>query len=319
MKSASLALNCQPAGEQIEIGGIGRLARDETDTAWTVARCPCKLRDSRVDLSIVIPAWNEQRRIAPAVDAIVGELQGLGLDYEVVCVDDGSSDTTADLIDGYARRNPRVRLLRLPAHRGKGAAVRTGVLDTRARWCSFSTRPFGAAVTIGVALPLLCEGGADIVRARALQRRARRAPAGCVRRVLGSLFLALARTWTDPAATDLTCGFKGIAARPRWLSTAVPAGRLGVRRRDGVAGAVAGLRDTGTPVEWRHDPDSRVRLPAAVLASSSNWGGWLGADAQSFAVSAGSPRGNAGATLGLSTASATPARPCSPATGCWQP
>jgi dolichyl-phosphate beta-glucosyltransferase len=223
-----------------------------------------------MDLSVVIPLWNEQRRIAAAIAAVAAEVQALGAEFEILCVDDGSSDATADLIDGCARRDPRIRLLRLQAHRGKGAAVRAGVLAARGQLVCFLDADLSVpARAIGQALPLLL-AGADVVRgsrhcdgARVLRRQ------GAARRVFGRLFLALTRTWTDPSATDLTCGFKGyrraaalaIFARCRLAGWAFDAEAAWVARR-------LGFVTRELPVEWTHDPDSRVRLPSAVLGSA---------------------------------------------------
>jgi dolichyl-phosphate beta-glucosyltransferase len=84
-----------------------------------------------MDLSIVIPAFNESLRLGPSLQKVVDYLRQQGLDYEVLVVDDGSTDNTADVASAFASQG--VRLLRQEVNRGKGAVVRIGVLASRGR------------------------------------------------------------------------------------------------------------------------------------------------------------------------------------------
>jgi glycosyltransferase involved in cell wall biosynthesis len=86
-----------------------------------------------MDLSVVIPVRNEAPNIAPLVAEIRAALDG-ALDYEIVYVDDGSSDDTAAVIGTLARGFPRLRLVRHAHSFGQSAAVRSGVKAARAPW-----------------------------------------------------------------------------------------------------------------------------------------------------------------------------------------
>jgi dolichol-phosphate mannosyltransferase len=86
-----------------------------------------------MDLSIVIPARNEAENIAPLVAEIAGALDGK-LTYEVIYIDDGSSDDTAAAVRAVAVTHPAVRLLRHDRSCGQSAAVRSGVNAARAEW-----------------------------------------------------------------------------------------------------------------------------------------------------------------------------------------
>ncbi|GBF93095.1 dolichyl-phosphate beta-glucosyltransferase [Raphidocelis subcapitata] len=96
-------------------------------------------------LTVVIPAYNEEDRLPATLDEALGYLQrrrnkqGPAFTYEVIVVDDGSADATARVALDYARRNgtDAVRLLRLPHNRGKGMAVREGMLIARGQMCLF--------------------------------------------------------------------------------------------------------------------------------------------------------------------------------------
>lgn len=79
-------------------------------------------------LSVVIPAFNEGRRLGPTLETVLAYLEGRGEGFEVVVVDDGSADDTTAVARGYETRG--VRTLRLECNRGKGGALRAGVLET---------------------------------------------------------------------------------------------------------------------------------------------------------------------------------------------
>jgi glycosyltransferase involved in cell wall biosynthesis len=82
-------------------------------------------------LGIFFPAFNEEENIGPLLDEAVRELGKLTASFEIVVVDDGSTDRTADIVRGYAERHPQVRLVSHPTNRGYGHALRTGFASTR--------------------------------------------------------------------------------------------------------------------------------------------------------------------------------------------
>src|ERR1051326_9454726 len=86
-----------------------------------------------MELSVVIPGKNEAGNIAPLVGEIAAALDNL-LDYEIVYVDDGSSDATAAEIRDLQQRMPRLRLVRHAGSRGQSAAIRSGVKAATGAW-----------------------------------------------------------------------------------------------------------------------------------------------------------------------------------------
>lgn len=84
-----------------------------------------------VDLSIVIPAYNEEHRIPPTLERLHAFLQRQPLRYEIVVVDDGSRDNTTGVVSLAMATIPNLRLVRQTPNRGKGAAVRRGMLEAR--------------------------------------------------------------------------------------------------------------------------------------------------------------------------------------------
>ena len=87
-----------------------------------------------VDLSVVIPVYNEEENLPELWAELRSVLEPLGLAFEVVLVDDGSRDRSAELIRGFREADPRVRLVRLKANAGETAATDAGFKAARGRW-----------------------------------------------------------------------------------------------------------------------------------------------------------------------------------------
>jgi dolichyl-phosphate beta-glucosyltransferase len=83
--------------------------------------------DRKPTVSVVIPAYREAPRIGPSVRECLDYFDALGMPVEVIVADDGSDDETAAVVERESARDPRVRLVRLGMHKGKGAAVRAGI------------------------------------------------------------------------------------------------------------------------------------------------------------------------------------------------
>lgn len=82
-------------------------------------------------LSIVIPAFNEEKRLPKTLSRMLPYLRGLGYGFEIIISDDGSRDSTAQLIRELSEKNPEIRLLSDGINRGRGAAVKRGIFDAR--------------------------------------------------------------------------------------------------------------------------------------------------------------------------------------------
>jgi glycosyltransferase involved in cell wall biosynthesis len=87
-----------------------------------------------VELSVVVPVYNELDNLDPLVERVRATLDGLALSWELVTVDDGSSDGSADRLDELAASEPRLRALRFAIHAGQSAALVAGLGHARGRW-----------------------------------------------------------------------------------------------------------------------------------------------------------------------------------------
>ena len=117
-----------------------------------------------MDVSIVVPAYNEEKRLQPTLDGWAQWMDGFDGTAELVVSDDGSGDGTAALVQGAAARDPRIRLNRLPENQGKGGAVRSGMLAATGGFRFYVDADMNIApFHVEPALALLRSGVADVV------------------------------------------------------------------------------------------------------------------------------------------------------------
>ncbi|MCC7137285.1 MAG: glycosyltransferase family 2 protein [Planctomycetes bacterium] len=223
-----------------------------------------------MDLSLVIPCFNERARVDAFLGAATAYLDGLvGARGEVVVVDDGSADGTVEAVQAWAARRTDVRLVALPQNRGKGAAVRAGVLEARGDVVVFLDADLAVPVDhVDRVLPALRNGVDVAVGCRHVAgARVERAQSP-LRRALGRGYLALARGLLGIPVADVTCGFKGFKRRVALdLFSAARCRRWGFDAEVLHLAARAGYEVREVPVTWRDGEGSRVRLPADVLRS----------------------------------------------------
>src|ERR1700691_6670326 len=106
----------------------GRLAGIRYIGRWTSSTHNSQM--AYPQYSIVIPAYNESARIGGALQAVVACIRQRGWNAEVVVVDDGSHDNTAEIVRAFAAHAPEVRMLQNPGNRGKVYRVRKGILHS---------------------------------------------------------------------------------------------------------------------------------------------------------------------------------------------
>jgi len=224
---------------------------------------PTRPAPSAPQLSVVIPAFDEAARLGPYLAEVRAHLDATYPDdYEVLVVDDGSADDTAGLVRRTAAGWPRLRLLGHGTNRGKGAAVRTGVLAAVGRRVLFADADGATPIAEERRLTLaLANGAAVAVGSRAVagpgvvrERNPRRA-------VAGLLFARAARWLVGVGVKDTQCGFKmfDAAAGRRLFAAGAETGYL--FDIEVLARAErAGLGVAEVAVNWSERPGSKVRL-----------------------------------------------------------
>lgn len=160
-------------------------------------------------ISIVIPAYNEEGRLLPTLLSIVEYFNHTGLSYEVIVVDDGSHDQTARLVWELGKHFSNVKLIRLPRNMGKGAAVRTGILNATGYYIIFNDADGATPILEIERLLSAMEEGADVViGSRALYSPGTHVERRWGRAVAGRIFAFVVNLWVVPGIADTQCGFK---------------------------------------------------------------------------------------------------------------
>jgi dolichyl-phosphate beta-glucosyltransferase len=225
-----------------------------------------------VDLSVLIPAFNEAGRIGPTLSRLIATLDPLPLRWEIVVGDDGSIDDTAAIVDAAAAREPRIRCLRLP-HRGKGATVREGLLAAGGRLrflCDADlSMPPGEIVRFLAAVPSRCDIGIGSREGPG----AKRVGEPLHRHLLGRVFNTLVRALVLPGIQDTQCGFKLFTAEA--VAAVLPTTTIDGWSFDVelLAGARAqGWRICEVPIEWHYGQASKLRvLPHSIQMLRDLW------------------------------------------------
>jgi glycosyltransferase involved in cell wall biosynthesis len=162
-----------------------------------------------VTYSIILPAYNESARIAGTLDRILAHATGHGWDVEVIVVNDGSSDGTAEIVCEYAGKHPVLRLLENPGNRGKGYSVRSGMLHAKGDILLFSDADLSSPIEEADKLFTAITKGADIaIGSRWVDRRLQIRRQPMHRRLMGRMFNLALRVILGLQFKDTQCGFK---------------------------------------------------------------------------------------------------------------
>jgi glycosyltransferase involved in cell wall biosynthesis len=217
----------------------------------------------RPELSIIIPAVNEERRLPETIEKVHKYLTDRGFCAEVLVVDDGSTDRTSEIVDAAAERFPEVRRITNPTNHGKGFAVRQGMLEARGEIALFSdadlSTPIEEADKLIAAIREGCYDGA--IGSRNLDRRLIETHQSALREAGGRLFHLAVRLLTGLPFADTQCGFKAFRCdRARGLFEQQRIVGFGFDPEILYLAERHGLRVVEVPVRWAHDPRSKVRL-----------------------------------------------------------
>lgn len=219
------------------------------------------MQQARVnDLTIVVPAYNEEKRIRAPVAALRSYLSARADDYEVIFVDDGSRDATAAAIGEAAGGWREYRLLRLGRNEGKGAAVRAGVLEARKRDVCFMDADLSTDLemlprlqsALTDASPVVI-GSRDVRGAEVVRHQSP------LREYSAKLFNLWIQLWLLPGLWDTQCGFKMFRARvARELFESLEEKRFGFDVEVLYRARRRGYPIVEVPVRWTNVEGSRV-------------------------------------------------------------
>src|SRR5579863_7141095 len=210
--------------------------------------------------SIVIPAFNEAARIPATLQEVVACIRANGWHAEVIVVNDGSTDSTVQVVRDIGLQAPEIRLLENPGNRGKGYSVRHGVLQALGDIVMFTDSDLSAPIQEADRLFAAIANGADIaIGSRWLEsgRQVHRQP--LYRQFFGRCFNAVCRMVMRLPFADTQCGFKAFTR-----SAAQTVFKLQTIERWGFDPEILlialkrGFKVVEVPVSWAHDERTRM-------------------------------------------------------------
>jgi len=217
-----------------------------------------------VSLSVVIPAFNEEKRLPGTLARVLPFLRARGETFEIVVVDDGSTDGTAE---AALKAGPEVRVLRNPGNRGKGYSVRNGMLNAKGEWRLMSDADLSTPIEDLDTLKQALDGAEIAIASRAVEGANVEKHQSMVRESSGRFFNLLVRALHLPGIKDTQCGFK-------LFSAAAAEAAFRDSKLDGFAFDVealvlarrAGFKIREVAVTWRNDEQTRVSLGRGLAA-----------------------------------------------------
>ncbi len=220
-------------------------------------------------MSVVIPTYNEERRLPQTLSRVYDYLAQQNYPSEILIVDDGSRDQTVPIVESFARTHANVRLIRND-HRGKGYTVRTGMLTARGHIALFSDADLSTPIQDVEKLMPWFERGYDIVIGSREGEGAQRLREPFYRHIMGRVFNLVVRLLTVRGIEDTQCGFKAFRddVAQDVFSRMQLYGEKAQRVSNGMVtafdvevlfiGRKSGYRIKEVPVQWRYGTQSQV-------------------------------------------------------------
>jgi dolichyl-phosphate beta-glucosyltransferase len=218
-----------------------------------------ELKEANPYISIIIPAYNESQRIGTTLDQIKESFSGKPYTWEIVLVDDGSSDDTVAVAREHMPES-RLRILPNPRNLGKGTSIRNGMLAARGEFLLFSDADLSTPIEELDKLLSYCQRGYDVaIGSRALKESRLEVRQPWYREFMGRVFNVMVRVLALSGIKDTQCGFKlftreaaqAIFPKQRLSGFAFDVEILLLARK-------AGYRIKEVPVRWINSPSSKV-------------------------------------------------------------
>ena len=215
-----------------------------------------------VDLSVVIPAFNEERRLPLTLVDTIDYLDGKGLSYEILVVDDGSLDQTCAVVGKFEKIRHQLRLLKLPQNSGKGKAVQFGMLNARGKRILFMDADGATPIAELERLNHALDTGVEIAfGSRAKASNETRVETVWYRKYPGRVFNFLVNSILLGEVSDTQCGFKLFSQRAaKFLFSRQTIAGFGFDVEVLYIARKARISSCEVPVNWINIPGSKVSL-----------------------------------------------------------
>jgi len=215
-----------------------------------------------IALSVVVPAYNEEERIGSTLERMSEYLRENIPAYEIIVVDDGSADGTAEVVEGIGSKHGNIRLIRYPRNAGKGFAVRKGVLSSTGDLLLMSDADLSTPIEeLERLLPFVREGFDVVIGSRGLPESDIVMRQPWYRERMGKTFNSLVHMLAVGGIHDTQCGFKlfrGDTAKTLFRKGLIDGFAFDVEIL--ILAKKAGYRIKEVPIRWCNSPNSRVRL-----------------------------------------------------------
>lgn len=210
--------------------------------------------------TIIIPAYNERERITSTLDKVLAYIASERWRAEIVVVNDGSRDDTAEIVTQYAQSNPAVRLIENPGNRGKGYSVRNGVLHALGDVLLFTDADLSSPIYEATKLFNAIDNGADLaIGSRWLRSELQTEKQPLYRQLFGRIFNLLLRGILGLNYKDTQCGFKAFTREAATnIFTRQKIDRWGFDPEILFLANRLKYRVEEVPVEWAHDSRSKI-------------------------------------------------------------
>lgn len=211
-------------------------------------------------ISLVIPAFNEEKRLGKSLEKLSEFLRNQSEEFEVVVVDDGSTDTMVEVARSFSNKIPKLQVVSLPYNQGKGAAVNRGFKESQGEIVVFTDADFSTPITETTKLLSKIEEGYDIaVGSRAVDRNLVKEHQNFFRELMGRASNLLIQIVAVSGISDTQCGFKAFNRKTTQIifEKQVIFGYGFDIELLHLAGKL-GLKVTEVPVLWYNDEASKV-------------------------------------------------------------
>jgi glycosyltransferase involved in cell wall biosynthesis len=217
-------------------------------------------------LSIIIPAYNEAERIPQTLIDMDKRLSAVDYSYEILVVNDGSSDGTASVVKNMTKMVKNLKLIDLPGNVGKGGAVKQGMLVAAGRVRLFTDADNSTTIDqFEKMIPLFKDGYGVVIGSRAIKGAELAPPEPLYRQIIGKALNLLVQLFLLPGIWDTQCGFKAYtdeAAEKIFMKSSIPGWGFDVETL--VLANRLGYRIKEVPVRWVNDTRSHVKFSGGL-------------------------------------------------------
>jgi len=213
------------------------------------------------ELSIVIPSFNEERRLPPTLERIANYIREKRPNAEVIVVDDGSTDQTSAVAESWKDRIPGLRVLSNGGNRGKGYSVRHGSLEAHGEIVLFTDADLSAPIEEAEKLLAAMKSHDLAIGSRAVDRSLIEVHESPFREFAGIIFNRIVRLALGLPFVDTQCGFKAFRReRCRIIFEQQTIERFGFDPELLYLARHHGLSTVEVPVRWAHSPATKVNM-----------------------------------------------------------